>query len=215
MDQDKQKLLMDIEGLKQDFNNGEISQDKYESLLKLYDNKLKTLNATLKIRKIQGLTKCSDFKHEKKDDELKLNHGKRYNADEHIVKHNDNEKSKNNEKPKNSKKYIVITASFLILAFIAGVTSGFFNYSQQVNPQEMSSKSAVVDSLQISENAFPPIIEDKSYTPTTTYSHQYSSSYYNDENYGDQNNVPEHEESKSKEDTGDFNPPIEGETGST
>jgi hypothetical protein len=223
INQYKQKLLRSIEGLKQDFNNNKISQDKYNSLLKLYDNKLKTLNATLRVREMQGLTKDNDFEHEKEDDELELNHGKRYNADKYIVKQYNNKKHENNEKPKSNKRYIVIATSFLILAFIAGVTSGFFNYHQKMN-----SESANVDSLQISESAFPPIMEYKSYTPTTkTSNYQYSSSYnnnegssYNNEGKGEDytgNNgyKSEYGESMADEPTDNVDPPIEGEPDST
>ncbi|MDR3222440.1 MAG: hypothetical protein LBT66_01710 [Methanobrevibacter sp.] len=107
--------------LKKDFNEDKISQEKYYSLLNSYEDKLKTIDATLRVRKMKGLTEDNGFNH--KADE-----------DDYIVKGNNNEKHLN--KPKSSRKYIIIAILCIIIAFVAGViafiagtTSGFFIYS--------------------------------------------------------------------------------------
>ncbi|MDR3291308.1 MAG: hypothetical protein LBT10_04070 [Methanobrevibacter sp.] len=157
--------------LKKDFNDGKISQEKYYSLLNSYEDKLKTIDATLRVRKMKRLTEDDDFNH-KAD---KKGSKKGNIVDNYIVKGGKNGKHLN--EPKSSRKYIIIVILFIIIAFIAGATSGFFNYSQQNNTQ-------FVNSLQIDENAFPPSIENKSYTPAIKTS-DYSSTTYTTESYGD------------------------------
>jgi hypothetical protein len=168
-----------MEELKQDFNKGKISQEKYEGLLKLYDTKLKNIDATLRIRKMQGLIEDEEdvFDH-KKDDKTELEPKKNL-ADKHIVKLDID------EKPKSGMRYVVVAILFLIVAFIAGATSGFFNHSQQTNSQTL------VNSLQINENAFPPTIESKTHNNTVqnntveNYGYQYYSDDYDEENNDD------------------------------
>ncbi|MDR1819239.1 MAG: hypothetical protein LBR15_03200 [Methanobrevibacter sp.] len=189
--QDKKKLLKIIEELKQDFNEGKISKEKYENLLDSYDTKLKNINATLRLRKMQGLTD-DDF-HDIGYKSSKLNSKGKYLADDHIVKNDHNPQTVN--KPKNNHRYVIIAIVFLIIAFFAGATSGFFNYSHM--PDQTGSEQSA-NSLQINENAFPSIVKDinvntvktSEYYPPTDYTNE------NDDNSDDHDHGSNPDDSK-------------------
>jgi hypothetical protein len=144
--------------------------------LNSYDNKLKNINATLRLRKMQGLTD-DDF-HDVDDKSSKLNSKDKYHADDHIVKNDHNPQIVN--KPKNNHKYVIIAIVFLIIAFLAGATSGFFNYSHA--PDQTGSEPAV-NSSQINENASSSIVKDSDNVNTVK-----TSEYYHLTNYDDESN---------------------------
>ena len=54
MNQDKEKLLMILNNLEQDYRSGNISQEKYDYLSEQYNRKLEAISVSERIRTMQG-----------------------------------------------------------------------------------------------------------------------------------------------------------------
>ena len=142
--QDKEKLLKLLEELEEEYQAGNISDDKYNYLSKQYEDRLSDIVAVDKIRAMQGKKivekpviyskKLTDEKSKEEDEEL---------IDKYVI---DTKKEEKELKAFNKRIIAVIAIVCLAVAFIAGIGFGIFNFDFP------STQNTVVT---VNETAFP------------------------------------------------------------
>ena len=153
--------------LKADHQAGKISDEKYKELSRQYMIKLKNIDASSRIRAMQGRQFSSsskpkrNYRPDRRAAELSRKEDERL-VQKYIV---NPKRPVNNNKPKASKsnkgKYSILVVLFLIIAFTAGIGFGMFNFDfQAVN---ISDASAVV-----TDSAFPVVIENNTTSNVTS-----------------------------------------------
>lgn len=154
--------------LKADHQNGKISDEKYKELSRQYMIKLKKIDASSRIRTMQGRKQKYPFSNQysqgirpdKRAAELS-----RLEDEKLVQKYIVNpKKSSNNQRPKshgsNSGKWSVIAVVFLIIAFTAGIGFGMLNFDFKAT--NISNASAIV-----TDSAFPAEISNNTTVGTT------------------------------------------------
>lgn len=162
--------------LKSDYHAGKISDEKYEELSQKYMLKLKNIDATSKIRAMQGRrqvnnnSSSTDKSFNKKQMELSRKEDEKL-VEKYIVnpKRVTNGKGKIASESNNKTKYSIIAVIFLILAFSAGIGYGVLNFD--FNSVVASHTSAVV-----TDSAFPLIVANTTNTSSTASSSSSTSS---------------------------------------
>lgn len=143
MIKDKQKLLKIINELKQDYEDDKISKDKYDSLLKSYEERIQKIDTTLRIKKMRGEEEVDEEDFDLEDNKLSEKNDSEISlADKHIVKTKQPVK-----KLKRRQLFVPFVIILLAVAFVAGAIPGFLEFPQ-LNTKD-------TNTLQISENAFP------------------------------------------------------------
>ena len=148
--QDKEKLLQLLERLEEDYQAGEISDDKYKYLSEQYESRLSDITAVDRIRSMQGkkvVRKTAVYSSKKqiadkdkdKEEDEKL-------VDKYVVK---TEKEKKELKASNKGIFALLAIAFLIAAFITGIGFGIFNFDFQPNNS--------ADAVTVNETAFPVV----------------------------------------------------------
>ncbi|OQD58313.1 hypothetical protein MBBAR_21c00320 [Methanobrevibacter arboriphilus JCM 13429 = DSM 1125] len=168
INQDKQKLLQIMQELKKDYEAGNISEDKYKYLSNEYSNRIANLDATNRIRSMQG---------RKSDEKLKTHSVQRSMAEaskkedqdlinKYVVKSKDDKNIKETVPVSNKGKYAILAVVCLIGAFLVGISFGLFTSPQTAIPAA---------SVMVDDNAFPDflanatnITSDNSSIQTTT-----------------------------------------------
>ncbi len=150
--QDEKKLLKILEELEEDYQAGNISDEKYKYLSKQYNDRLSNITAVDRIRAMQGkkavkktpskFSQRSMAERSKKEDEQLV--------DKYVVK---SEEEKKKSKASNKKVYIGVAIVCIFVAFIAGIGFGIFNFDFQ-------STSPANAAVTINETAFPTITSD-------------------------------------------------------
>lgn len=154
--------------LKADHQNGKISDEKYKELSRQYMIKLKNIDASSRIRTMQGRKQryssssqySQGIRPDKRAAELS-----RLEDEKLVQKYIVNpKKSSNNQRPKshgsNSGKWSVIAVVFLIIAFTAGIGFGMLNFDFKAT--NISNASAIV-----TDSAFPAEISNNTTAGTT------------------------------------------------
>lgn len=168
INQDKQKLLLIMQELKKDYEAGNISEDKYKYLSNEYSNRIANLDATNRIRSMQG---------RKSDEKLKSHSVQRSMAEaskkedqdlinKYVVKSKEDKNIKENVPVSNKGKYAILAVVCLIGAFLVGISFGLFTTPQTAIPAA---------SVMVDDTAFPDFLanatnisSDNSNIQTTT-----------------------------------------------
>ena len=172
MSQYKEKLLMILNNLEQDYRAGNISQEKYDYLSEEYNHKLQTIAVTDRIRSMQGRVDDAPSNNLTQED---LEKSKK--EDQELV----NKFVFNEEKPKKKSRslsngaIIAIATLFLIAAFGAGISFGVFNFDFNGNAASMFGQ------VTISDSAFPAVVANT--TPTNTTNITTTNDNYNQSSY--------------------------------
>jgi len=151
INQDKQKLLSIMRELKKDYEAGNISESKYKYLSNEYSSRIANLDATNRIRAMQGRgtaekSKSSSVQRSmaeasKKEDQNLI--------DKYVVKPKENKNIKKTVPVSNKGKYAILAVVCLIGAFLVGISFGLFTGPQTTIP----SASVMVD-----DTAFPDFL---------------------------------------------------------
>ena len=157
--------------LKADHQAGKISDEKYKQLSRQYMLKLKNIDASSRIRTMQGRPNSSNQPRNYRPDRRAAELSRR--EDEKLVqKYVVNPRKPESKKPKskrsNNGKYAIIAAIFLILAFTTGIGFGMFNFDFQ----SANTNSSII----VADSAFPFEINNYSNlnTNATTTASDYS-----------------------------------------
>jgi hypothetical protein len=172
MSHDKEKLLMILNNLEQDYRAGNISQEKYDYLSEEYNRKLQTLDVSDRIRVMQGRPNDEspspniqeDLDKSKKEDQELVN--------KFII---NNDKPKKEHKPLSNGAIIALATLFLIVAFGAGISFGVFNFDFNGSAASMFGQATISDS------AFPVVVANT--TPTNTTNISSTNDNYNQSSY--------------------------------
>lgn len=159
--QDKQKLLRIMQELKKDYQAGNISEDKYKYLSKEYSNRLANLDATNRIRNMQGRkngkrppsksVQRSMAEASRKEDQDLVN--------KYVVKPKEETTTKKNPEVSNKGKYAILAVICLIGAFLVGISFGLFSGPQNTVP----ATSVIID-----DTSFPDFLANASNVTTNT-----------------------------------------------
>ncbi|OWT32459.1 hypothetical protein BGI41_07540 [Methanobrevibacter sp. 87.7] len=163
--------------LKADHQNGRISDEKYKELSRQYMIKLKNIDASSRIRAMQGRKQrysSSNQTHNNIRPDKRAAELSRLEDEKLVQKYIVNPKrSSNNQRPRshgsNSGKWSVIAIVFLIIAFTAGIGFGMLNFDFKAT--NISNASAIV-----TDSAFPAEINNNTTVNTTLDSSSVSSS---------------------------------------
>jgi hypothetical protein len=178
-----EQLLKNLEDLDKDLEAGKIPKKQYESLKKQYTNRLETLEAAERIKRMQGrgtsektldhwASKSKIQKDEEEQEEL-------------IKKYVTTPKPKTKSQPKKAKGGIprigIIAGVLLAIAFFVGTGFGVL----------MLNGPIAVDNgtVMVNETAFPPVIENLT-TNTTTNKTVIKNTTINNNSGGNTNNTP-------------------------
>ncbi|RBQ22265.1 hypothetical protein ALNOE001_19890 [Candidatus Methanobinarius endosymbioticus] len=157
--QDKQKLLEIIQELKKDYQAGNISEDKYRYLSKVYSNRLANLDATNKIRNIQG--RKNGKRPPSKPVQRSMTKASRKEGqdlvDKYVVRPKEEKLVKKNPEVSNKEKYAILAVICLIGAFLVGMSFGLFS-----GPQNAVPATAVM----IDDTSFPDFLANASNVTT-------------------------------------------------
>ena len=157
MNQDKEKLLMILNNLEQDYRSGNISQEKYDYLSEQYNRKLEAINVSERIRTMQGRPNDDSSTNSLQESIDKDNEEDQELIEKFIVKTN---KPKKKSKPLGNGAIIAIATLCLIVAFGTGIGFGVFNFDFNGNAVSMFGQASISDS------AFPVVVANT--TPNTT-----------------------------------------------
>ena len=152
--QDKQKLLKIMQELKKDYQAGNISENKYRFLSKEYSNRLANLDATNRIRNMQG-RKNAQKSHSKAVQRSMAEASKREDkalVDKYVVRQSPGRMNPNPSQVSNKSKYAVVAVIFLIGAFLIGISFGLFTGGPQSN--------VPVANILIDDTSFPEVISN-------------------------------------------------------
>lgn len=171
MSPDREKLIRVMESLDADFRAGKISEDKYRYFYSKYADKLNAMNASNRIRTMQGKkskpntysskrTRAEDNRRE----EQKL-------VQKYIVdpKKGDESKKRNNSSMDSGISKVIIVL-ILAIAFTAGIAFGVFGFD--FNDMSVVNAAAIVE-----DSAFPDVEIVNITTNTNTTSDTSSSNY--------------------------------------
>jgi hypothetical protein len=151
--QDKQKLLKVMQELEKDYQAGNISEDKYQYLSDRYSNKLANLNATNRIRSMQG--RDSSGKPSSPSVQRSMAEANRREdqdlVNKYVVKQKNEKSIKKGPEVSNKGKYAIISVVFLIIAFLGGISFGLFSDPQTALPTA---------SVMIDDTSFPGFLEN-------------------------------------------------------
>lgn len=157
MNQDKEKLLMILNNLEQDYRSGNISQEKYDYLSEQYNRKLEAISVSERIRTMQGRPNDDSSTNSLQESIDKDNEEDQELIEKFIVKTN---KPKKKSKPLGNGAIIAIATLCLIVAFGTGIGFGVFNFDFNGNAVSMFGQASISDS------AFPVVVANT--TPNTT-----------------------------------------------
>lgn len=156
INQDKQKLLKIMQELEKDYKMGKISEDKYKYLSKEYKSRLANLNASTRIRHMQGkeskppspTVQRSMAEASRREDRALVN--------KYIVKTEKERKEEMKAARVASNKgiFAIIAVVFLISAFLVGISFGLF-----AGPQNTAQTTGPVF---VSDSAFPQTLTNSS-----------------------------------------------------
>ncbi|MBZ9571412.1 hypothetical protein KQY27_07620 [Methanobrevibacter sp. TMH8] len=160
--QDKQKLLKIMQELKKDYQAGNISEDKYKYLSKEYSNRLANLDATNRIRSMQG--RENNQKTPSKAAQRSMAEASRREdkdlVDKYIVKPKVQKKVQTAPESSNKSKYAILAVVCLIGAFLVGISFGLFSGG----PQSAVPGATVL----IDDSAFPSFLANASNVTTNS-----------------------------------------------
>ena len=134
MNQDKEKLLMILNNLEQDYRSGNISQEKYDYLSEQYNRKLEAISVSERIRTMQGRPNDDSSTNSLQESIDKDNEEDQELIEKFIVKTN---KPKKKSKPLGNGAIIAIATLCLIVAFGTGIGFGVFNFDFNGNAVSM------------------------------------------------------------------------------
>ena len=157
MNQDKEKVLMILNNLEQDYRSGNISQEKYDYLSEQYNRKLEAISVSERIRTMQGRPNDDSSTNSLQESIDKDNEEDQELIEKFIVKTN---KPKKKSKPLGNGAIIAIATLCLIVAFGTGIGFGVFNFDFNGNAVSMFGQASISDS------AFPVVVANT--TPNTT-----------------------------------------------
>ncbi len=150
-----------MQELKKDYEAGNISEDKYKYLSNQYSNRIANLDATNRIRNMQGRqtikkhnsgpAQRSMAEASKKEDQDLIN--------KYVVKPKGNENVKTNVKVSNKGKYAILAVVCLIGAFLVGISFGLFTGPQTTIPTA---------SVMVDDTAFPNFLVNATNSTTDT-----------------------------------------------
>lgn len=153
-----EQLLKNLEDLEKDFEAGNIPKKQYESLKKQYTNRLETLEAAERIKRMQGRgTSEKTLDHWVSKSKIEKD---KEEQEELIKKYVTTPKPKTKVKPKKEgiSRVGIIAAILLAIAFFVGTGFGVL----------MLNGPVAVDNgtVMVNETAFPPVIENLTNTTT-------------------------------------------------
>lgn len=158
-----------MQELKKDYKAGNISEDKYKYLSKEYSNRLANLNATNRIRNMQG--RQNNQNPVSKSAQRSMAEASRREdknlVDKYIVKPKEVKKSQKPSEASNKSKYAILAVICLIGAFLVGIGFGLFSGGPQ--------STVPVASVLIDDTAFPEILNNATNITTDTSNTQSSS----------------------------------------
>ncbi|KZX17649.1 hypothetical protein MBCUT_01270 [Methanobrevibacter cuticularis] len=149
-----------MQELENDYNAGNISEEKYNYLSKEYTDRLANINAASRVRNMQGRrdTESSQIRSSKRSMAEASRQDDRNLVDKYVVKSSKDKKQ--TTKSSNKGKYAIIAVIFLIIAFVAGISFGLFNDFQPSSPTNAA--------VTIDDTAFPEVISNVTNNDTTT-----------------------------------------------
>ena len=168
--QDKQKLLKIMQELKKDYQAGNISEDKYKYLSNEYSNRLANLDATNRIRNMQG-RQNSQKPHSKAVQRSMATASMKEDkdlVDKYVVKPKQEQKSQKSSDVSNKSKYAILAVVCLIGAFLVGISFGLFSGGPQAT---VPAASVLID-----DSAFPQVVVNTTNVTTSTGGSQSGSS---------------------------------------
>ena len=151
-----------MQELKKDYQSGNISENKYRYLSKEYSNRLANLDATNRIRNMQGrqvrkapsrVTQRSMAEASRMEDKALV--------DKYVIKPKQKRNPQQKSEISNKSKYAILAMICLIGAFLVGISFGLFTGGPQASVQ--------LTSVLIDDTAFPEVIAN---VTNTTYNDQ-------------------------------------------
>lgn len=215
MSNDREKLLRVMKSLEADYHAGRISEEKFRYFYSKYSDKLNAMNATNRIRSMQGKKKIPNKNIGKRNKAITNKREEERLVQKYIVnpkKGDFKNKNKTNEDESWSDasfKFIVFL--ILAIAFTAGIGFGVFNFN--FGDMSVTNSAAIVKDTAFPEINQVPItnITSENYTSSDTLdeSETTDTSESNQDNTGEytqnQNNV--NHVTPTQE---DINPPSQG-----
>jgi len=144
-----------MQELKKDYHAGNISEDKYRYLSKEYSNRLSNLDATNRIRNMQG-RKNSKMPPSKSVQRSMAEASRKEDQDlvnKYVVKPKEEKTAKKSPEVSNKGKYAILAVVFLIGAFLVGISFGLFSGPQNAVP---------ATSVMIDDTSFPDFLANAS-----------------------------------------------------
>ena len=141
-----------MQELKKDYQAGKISEDKYRYLSKEYSNRLATIDATNRVRNMQGRQKGTKPPSSVQRSMAEASRKEDMNlVNKYVVKPKEDQKIKKAPEVSNKGKYAILAVICLIGAFLVGISFGLFNGPQT----PISAVNAMID-----DTAFPEVISN-------------------------------------------------------
>ncbi len=136
--------------LKADHQAGKISDEKYRQLSRQYMLKLKNIDASSRIRTMQGRPNSFNQPHNYRPDKRAAELSRREDeklVKKYVVNPRTGKSNKSKNKTSNKGKYAIIATIFLIFAFTTGIGFGMVNFDFQ--------SSNTNSSVLVADSAFP------------------------------------------------------------
>ena len=151
-----------MQELKKDYQAGNISEDKYRYLSKEYSNRLANLDATNRIRNMQGrqINQKPPSKAVQRSMAEASRREDRALVDKYVVKTKQKQKPHKSSEVSNKSKYAILAVVCLIGAFLGGISFGLFSGAPQ--------STVPATSVLIDDSAFPEVIPNTTNVVTDT-----------------------------------------------